>query len=74
LFNGIKVLLLHPQQRGRSLKDWQEKGLKSNESLRKKFQKSLREINLRFTFAPRKSDKLFEILTREIKIYSLRKE
>jgi len=52
------VVLLHPQQGRRSLKYWQANGIGSEKIFSKKIAKSLWDLKLDVTFAPRKTGKV----------------
>ena len=56
---------MHPQQGRRSLKYWQTLNRNQEFIFEKKGLKSLWDLKTDVTFAPRKSDKLFEILSKE---------
>ena len=58
LNTGIKVLLLHPQQRISSLQYWQANEIKEKVYFLKKIYKSLWDSKALITFAPRKTTKV----------------
>ena len=58
LFKRKKGLLLHPQQRQRSFKYWQAIDTKEEKFSKKNIKKSLWEIKMLLTFAPRKTRKV----------------
>ena len=58
LNTGIKVLLLHPQQRISSLQYWQANEIKEKIYFLKKIYKSLWDSKALITFAPRKTSKV----------------
>lgn len=66
MFKRKKGLLLHPQQRQRSFKNWQAIDTKEKKFSKIKIKKSLWEIKELFTFAPRKTREVpWEIDKRE---------
>ena len=58
MFKRKKGLLLHPQQRQRSFKYWQAIDTKEEKFSKKNIKKSLWEIKMLLTFAPRKIRKV----------------
>jgi len=73
LFNWKKVLLLHPQQRRRSSKYWQEMRIRRKEIFKKKIRKSLRDLKMLSIFAPRKTGKFIEGLGGKLEKTGLKK-